>query len=175
MPEHDVRRTNVMTSIEAMRNARRRALFLSALVLLACSPLTVVLAQTAAQAPTELARAARRRCGTHGRRPLDLGIVLVRPHRREDRDARPARLARSGSGRSSSTRRSSTCAPSAPMDRFEQTFWSGQSLEELYRTLSAQPGAFDGGAVRRGDARVEAHASRAEPRHSPACRCASRR
>ena len=25
------------------------------------------------------------------------------------------------------------------MDRFEQTFWSGQSLEELYRTLSAKP------------------------------------
>jgi biopolymer transport protein TolQ len=25
------------------------------------------------------------------------------------------------------------------MDRFEQTFWSGQSLEELYRTLSARP------------------------------------
>ena len=25
------------------------------------------------------------------------------------------------------------------MDRFEKTFWSGQSLEELYRTLSARP------------------------------------
>ncbi len=25
------------------------------------------------------------------------------------------------------------------MDRFEQTFWSGQSLEELYRTLSSRP------------------------------------
>ena len=25
------------------------------------------------------------------------------------------------------------------MDRFEQTFWSGQSLEELYRTQSARP------------------------------------
>jgi len=25
------------------------------------------------------------------------------------------------------------------MDRFEQTFWSGQSLEELYRSLSARP------------------------------------
>ena len=25
------------------------------------------------------------------------------------------------------------------MDVFEQTFWSGQSLEELYRTLSARP------------------------------------
>ena len=25
------------------------------------------------------------------------------------------------------------------MDRFEQAFWSGQSLEELYRSLSAQP------------------------------------
>jgi len=25
------------------------------------------------------------------------------------------------------------------MDRFEQAFWSGQSLEELYRTLSAKP------------------------------------
>jgi biopolymer transport protein TolQ len=27
----------------------------------------------------------------------------------------------------------------AAMDRFEKTFWSGQSLEELYRTLSARP------------------------------------
>jgi biopolymer transport protein TolQ len=25
------------------------------------------------------------------------------------------------------------------MDRFEKTFWSGQSLEELYRTVSARP------------------------------------
>src|SRR3954468_16734783 len=25
------------------------------------------------------------------------------------------------------------------MDRFEQAFWSGQSLEELYKTLSARP------------------------------------
>src|ERR1700694_4046343 len=25
------------------------------------------------------------------------------------------------------------------MERFEKTFWSGQSLEELYRTLSARP------------------------------------
>jgi biopolymer transport protein TolQ len=25
------------------------------------------------------------------------------------------------------------------MDRFEQTFWSGQSLEELYRTLASRP------------------------------------
>src|SRR5262249_12963146 len=25
------------------------------------------------------------------------------------------------------------------MDRFEQAFWSGQSIEELYRTLSAKP------------------------------------
>jgi hypothetical protein len=25
------------------------------------------------------------------------------------------------------------------MDRFEQAFWSGQSLDELYRTLSARP------------------------------------
>jgi hypothetical protein len=50
------------------------------------------------------------------------------------------------------------------MDRFEQTFWSGQSLEELYRTQSARPGALDGGAVRRRDARVEALVRRHEPR-----------
>ena len=25
------------------------------------------------------------------------------------------------------------------MDRFEQSFWSGQSLEELYRSLSSRP------------------------------------
>jgi biopolymer transport protein TolQ len=28
---------------------------------------------------------------------------------------------------------------SRAMDRFEQTFWSGQSLEELYRTISSRP------------------------------------
>jgi biopolymer transport protein TolQ len=34
----------------------------------------------------------------------------------------------------------------AAMDRFEEVFWSGQSLEELYRALSARP-ATDMGAV----------------------------
>src|SRR3977135_3860757 len=29
--------------------------------------------------------------------------------------------------------------PRRAMDRFEQTFWSGQSLDELYRSLSARP------------------------------------
>ena len=61
------------------------------------------------------------------------------------------------------------------MDRFEQVFWSGQSLEELYRTQSARAGAFDGGAVRRGDARMEALLRGHEPRPSAGCRCASRR
>src|SRR5262249_16440648 len=28
---------------------------------------------------------------------------------------------------------------SKAMDRFEQSFWSGQSLEELYRTISSRP------------------------------------
>ena len=31
------------------------------------------------------------------------------------------------------------CPHQQAMDRFEQTFWSGQSLEELYRTVSARP------------------------------------
>ena len=42
------------------------------------------------------------------------------------------------------------------MDRFEQAFWSGQSLEELYRSLSVAADPFDGGAVRGRDARMEA-------------------
>src|SRR4029453_860690 len=29
--------------------------------------------------------------------------------------------------------------PKRAMDRFEQAFWSGQSIEELYRSLSAKP------------------------------------
>ena len=61
------------------------------------------------------------------------------------------------------------------MDRFEQAFWSGQSLEELYRTLSARPTPFDGGAVRRRHARMEAQLRRLTRARSPACRCASRR
>ena len=41
------------------------------------------------------------------------------------------------------------------MDGFEQAFWSGQSLEDLYRTLSSQAEPLDGGAVRGGHARME--------------------
>ena len=37
------------------------------------------------------------------------------------------------------------------------------------------PGPFDGGAVRRRDARMEAQLRRARRARSPACRCASRR
>ena len=46
------------------------------------------------------------------------------------------------------------------MDRFEQAFWSGQSLEELYQRAVGAPGAFDGGAVRRRHARMEAQLRR---------------
>ena len=61
------------------------------------------------------------------------------------------------------------------MDRFEQTFWSGQSLEELYRTPVGAADAFDGRAVRRRDARVEALVRGHQPRRSAAFRCASTR
>ena len=61
------------------------------------------------------------------------------------------------------------------MDRFEQAFWSGQSLEELYRSLSSQPDPFDGGAVRGGDAGMEAQLRGQRRAPSPACRCGSRR
>jgi biopolymer transport protein ExbB/TolQ len=40
-------------------------------------------------------------------------------------------------------------------DRFEDTFWSGQSLEELYRSLAEKQAGRDGRAVRGGDARME--------------------
>jgi biopolymer transport protein TolQ len=40
-------------------------------------------------------------------------------------------------------------------NRFEDTFWSGQSLEELYRSLADKQADRHGRAVRGGDARVE--------------------
>jgi biopolymer transport protein TolQ len=43
---------------------------------------------------------------------------------------------RSGPGPSSSTRSSPIRPHARGAERFEQVFWSGQSLEELYRTLS---------------------------------------
>ena len=46
------------------------------------------------------------------------------------------------------------------MDRFEQSFWSGQSLEELYRIVVCASDAFDGGVVRCRHARVEAQPRR---------------
>ena len=46
---------------------------------------------------------------------------------------------RSGSGRSRSTRSFLYSRTKRAMDRFEQAFWSGQSIEELYRALSAKP------------------------------------
>ena len=42
------------------------------------------------------------------------------------------------------------------MDSFEKAFWSGQSLEELYRSLSSRPTHAMAVAVCRSDARVEA-------------------
>ena len=46
---------------------------------------------------------------------------------------------RSGCGRLWSTSSCCTAARKRSMDRFEQTFWSGHSLEELYRNQSARP------------------------------------
>ncbi len=43
----------------------------------------------------------------------------------------------------------------AAIDRFEQTFWSGQSLEELYRTLVRPRDAWHGLDFRRRHARME--------------------
>ena len=47
-------------------------------------------------------------------------------------------------------------------DRFEQAFWSGQSLEELYRSRRFQADAFHGGAFCRGHARMEAQLRNSE-------------
>ena len=41
------------------------------------------------------------------------------------------------------------------LNRFEQIFWSGQSLEELYRTLADRKTTGHGRDLRGGDARVE--------------------
>ena len=60
------------------------------------------------------------------------------------------------------------------MDVFEQTFWSGQSLEELYRALSARPthsmAALFVAAMREWKRSFEG-----PPNHSPGCRRGSRR
>ncbi len=61
------------------------------------------------------------------------------------------------------------------MNRFEQAFWSGQSLEELYRSLSSRPTHSMAALVRRRHAGVEAQLRGARPSPSPACRCGSRR
>ena len=49
-------------------------------------------------------------------------------------------------------------------DRFEQMFWSGQSLDELYTGLAHGPHLLDGLAVRCRHARVEALGGRQHPR-----------
>ena len=60
------------------------------------------------------------------------------------------------------------------MDRFEQAFWSGQSLEELYRSLSAKPNhsmaALFVAAMREWKRSFEG-----SPRSLPAFKCGSRR
>ncbi len=60
------------------------------------------------------------------------------------------------------------------MDQFEQVFWSGQSLEDLYRSLSGRPnqamGAIFVAAMRNGSAPMKAGRAR-----SPASTSASRR
>ena len=80
----------------------------------------------------------------------------------------------SGAGRSSSTRRSCSPRPRAQMDRFEQVFWSGQSLEELYRSLAQRPNhgmaALFVAAMREWKRSLEARG-----RPSPGSRTASRR
>ena len=58
-------------------------------------------------------------------------------------------------GRSPSTRRCCLRAFGEAADAFEQAFWSGQSLEELYNSLSTKPGHLDRRAVRRRHARME--------------------
>ena len=89
----------------------------------------------------------------------DLSLITLFLHaayRRQARHPRPARARRSGAGRSSSTRRSSIRACATPDGPFEKVFWSGQSLEELYRYLSGQTPTRHGRGVRRRDARMEA-------------------
>ncbi len=58
-------------------------------------------------------------------------------------------------------------------DKFEQVFWSGQSLEELYRSLSERKQYRSGVDLRRGHARVERNPSNAAPARRSACRCVS--
>ena len=59
-------------------------------------------------------------------------------------------------------------------DKFEQVFWSGQSLEELYNGAERAPEQRHGRAVRGRDARMEAldRARGRRPRHGR-CRASS--
>ena len=61
------------------------------------------------------------------------------------------------------------------MDRFEQAFWSGQSIEELYRALSSKPTQSMAALFRRGDARMEALVREPGALLRRACRCGSKR
>ena len=61
------------------------------------------------------------------------------------------------------------------MESFEQVFWSGQSLEELYSSLSQRPNTGAAAPVRRGDARVEALVPERRPAPFGACTRASTR
>ena len=104
-----------------------------------------------------------------------LGHVLGRPSRREDGDAGPARRLGVVLGHHRQQVPALFRASEKGMDRFEEIFWSGHSLEELYDTLSARPDQRHGRGVRRRHARMEALVQQRRLAPSWACRRASRR
>ncbi len=105
---------------------------------------------------------------------FDLQPVPAGALGRETGDDRPARLLDLGLG--DRHRQDDAVRPhQRAMDRFEQAFWSGQSLEELYRSLSARPTHSMAAlfvAAMRG---MEAQLREPVPRPLPACRCGSTR
>ena len=61
------------------------------------------------------------------------------------------------------------------LNRFEQVFWSGQSLEDLYRTLADRKTSGHGLDLRRRDARMEKEFREGRQVAARGCRPASTR
>ncbi len=107
-------------------------------------------------------------------RPVAVCHVLAGALAGEVRDARPAPGLGVGLGDRDRQIPALHRAPRKAMDRFEEAFWSGQSLEELYKALSQRPvhsmAALFVAAMREWKRSFEARRAR-----SPACRSGSRR
>ena len=87
----------------------------------------------------------------------DIIVKLVMLH--------PAASPRSGRGRSSSTRRCGCAGCGTPRRAFEESFWSGGSLDDLYDRVGQRPVDPMTRGLRRGDARMAAQRRQGPARH----------